>query len=244
MIDSIKKRIILASLILFIVVINIIFYAVFNLIQQGENVTNYEDTNELEVLSHSIRTLTLGSWEAKRVEGDIKNIGDRNIDKATITVKFYDSYDILLNTEKDYVFNLDVEKTDHFVVSYDNSDPYYDQYDRYTISVFVYQNNIDSLIHLFSIIGILSISVILFVIYISRNRTIEINFNDKDEFLNEIDICLVLRGYHLDFKTENTINYRRGRFRVTINFEFNKAIITGPMIILGEINKLYGKENV
>jgi len=105
-------------------------------------------SNEIELLSHNMETKTTylskvginepgytGVGEVHEVTGIIKNIADRNIDRVSITVSFYDSDNNLLHTETAIVSYLAKGETDNFKADFNVFEPYYEQYDHYTISI-------------------------------------------------------------------------------------------------------------
>jgi ribose 5-phosphate isomerase len=104
---------------------------------------NTSSNNEIEIVSHHIETKTeyinegghIGVGEAKDVTGTIRNIADRNIDRVTITVHFYDSSNELLQTKTTTVSYLAKGQTVDFKVDFNVFEPYYAQYDHYTVSV-------------------------------------------------------------------------------------------------------------
>ena len=97
----------------------------------NQNTTsNNNSTSEIEIVSHKIEDKGYMGW---KVSGTIKNIADRNIDKVTIRVRFYDSDNELLITKTDTVSYLANGETADFEVYYGDWEQYYDQYDHYTI---------------------------------------------------------------------------------------------------------------
>lgn len=114
----------------------------------GCNENNTSGSNEIEIVSHNIETKTTylnkvginepgysGVGETKEVTGTIKNIANRNIDRVSITVRFYDSGNDLLRTETTTVSYLAKGETGNFKVDFNVFEPYYAQYDHYTVSV-------------------------------------------------------------------------------------------------------------
>lgn len=110
--------------------------------------TNTLSNNEIEILSHNMETKMAylskiginepgytGYGETHEVTGTIKNIADRNIDRVSITIRFYDSSNGLLHTETAIVSYLAKGETDNFKADFNQFEPYYAQYDHYTVSV-------------------------------------------------------------------------------------------------------------
>lgn len=137
MVKKMKKQ-------LMIVGIVVIFLAVglSGCNEQEKTNGNTQTTKEVEIVSHNVERKEYssdGSVYGYEVTGVIKNIGNRNLDQVTITVKFYDSDNELLCTKKDYVSYLAKGETDNFEVLYSNfyyiPDPYLEQYDHYAISI-------------------------------------------------------------------------------------------------------------
>jgi len=114
----------------------------------GCNENKISGSNEIEIVSHSMETKIAylsklginepgynGVGETHEVTGTIKNIANRNIDTVRVTVRFYDSGNDLLRTEITTVSYLAKGETDNFKVDFNEFEPYYAQYDHYTVSV-------------------------------------------------------------------------------------------------------------
>ncbi|NHJ87738.1 MAG: hypothetical protein FK734_19915 [Asgard group archaeon] len=86
--------------------------------------------------SHNVDDSQANSaWGLIRVYGKIKNIGDKNVDYAEVTVKFYDSDNELLFTNKQQIRYIAKGETEDFSVYYYYYDKYFEQYHHYTVSV-------------------------------------------------------------------------------------------------------------
>jgi len=96
----------------------------------------------------------------------------------------------------------------------------------------------------FNIIIFVLFMVVVFIMlfYFSRNKMIEININNKKEFLENIKACFSQLRWHFESETENLITYKYRYSRVSINFNQNKATIIGPKIIVDKLMNLYGKK--
>jgi len=109
-------------------------------------------SNQIQILDHKIETkhgsytatikVSYGTQNKYVLDGDykevtvtIKNIANKNIDKVTITVRFYDNDNELLSTKTKTVSYIAKEETRNFSVVFGDVEPYYDQYDHYNISV-------------------------------------------------------------------------------------------------------------
>jgi hypothetical protein len=89
------------------------------------------NSGNIQIDSHTTRY-----WgNAIEVYGTVKNVADKNIDYAEVTVKFYDKDNELLITKNDQVQYIGNGATKSFSVSYYNDERYFDQYDHYTVSV-------------------------------------------------------------------------------------------------------------
>jgi len=90
------------------------------------------NSGSIIVESHNIRDYIFGG---KEVYGTIKNVGDKNVDYTEVTVKFYDSDNELLHTEKTQIQYIAKGEIKNFSVQYTSNDPYYSAYHHYTVSV-------------------------------------------------------------------------------------------------------------
>jgi len=88
------------------------------------------DTDEVELVSYSVVTRDeqgnkIGDGfvhhddaNRYRVTGTVKNIAGRNLDRITITARFYDKDNEFLHSENATVWNLTKGNTDEFSISY------------------------------------------------------------------------------------------------------------------------------
>ena len=94
-----------------------------------------KDSGYIQIASHNIRDNMHGFGSGKEVYGTVKNVADKNVDYAEVTVKFYDKDNELLITKNQQVQYIGNGATKSFSVFYYNYEKYYDQYDHYTVSV-------------------------------------------------------------------------------------------------------------
>lgn len=135
----------LAILLIALMIVSIVFLS-------GCNEDNSSGNNQIQILNHKIETKH-GSYSTtfntgygtqmeyvldgdyKEVTGTIKNIADRNINRVTITVRFYDNDNELLATKTTTVSYLANGVTSDFSVVFGDIEAYYDQYNHYKISI-------------------------------------------------------------------------------------------------------------
>ena len=90
-----------------------------------------KDSGYIQIVSHNTRT----HGNAIEVYGTVKNVADKNVDYAEVTVKFYDKENELLITKNQQIQYIGNDATKSFSILYYNYERYYDQYNHYTISV-------------------------------------------------------------------------------------------------------------
>ena len=71
----------------------------------------------------------------KEVKGVIKNIGNETYNRVVVEVNFFDEFDRYLKTKTDYVYNLKVNMTDDFSVTYQDYERHYNDIDHYEIII-------------------------------------------------------------------------------------------------------------
>lgn len=134
-----KKQLILIGVVLLLVVVGL-----SGCEQQLSNTGN----SEVQIVNNGME-LTLGNYtytnsdgtttstwgNVKRVYGTIKNIGNRTIPLVTVTVKFYGSDNRLLTTKTAIFRYMESGEYVGFDANFGENEPYYDQYDHYTVSV-------------------------------------------------------------------------------------------------------------
>jgi len=96
------------------------------------------DIDEVEIVSYSVETRDefgnkIGDGfvhhdDANRykVTGTMKNIADRNLDRITVTARFYDSDNEFLHSENATVWKLTKGATDDFSISYYSFEKYFE----------------------------------------------------------------------------------------------------------------------
>jgi hypothetical protein len=87
---------------------------------------------KLQITNHTI--IEAGGL-GLRVEGTVKNVGDKSVDSAEVTVKFYDKDDELLATKTQQLQDIAKGATADFSIYYFWNEKNFDQYDHYNVSV-------------------------------------------------------------------------------------------------------------
>ena len=126
-----KESKILVSIIVVLVIIICIFLVgvlsgiisiTINL--QGSKVSG--DTDKLELINYSWKTMNKDEWnEYKRILVNVKNIAGEMIDRATVTVEFYDINDNFLREETDTIHSIPNTYREQFEVRFDADWEYY-----------------------------------------------------------------------------------------------------------------------
>ncbi len=98
--------------------------------------TNYENiSDEIELVHHEIKTYGNITYAFEEVTGAIRKIGNATIDHAIVSVYFYNKKNdvIFFGTYSIYSF---VKGYDYdFFVQFRSIDPYYNEYDHYSIEL-------------------------------------------------------------------------------------------------------------